>query len=65
MRWTVILATLLIIPNIMMDVLKWKLAMVSIRKLKMILAVKSILSGLTFGILAPGRVGDYGGRMVF
>ncbi len=50
--------------NWYLESLKWKTLMNPFIKLSSIEALKSILVGLSFGMVTPARLGEYGGRVL-
>lgn len=61
--WALVLAILLIPINIWLEATKFKILLGS--RPSILLAIKSILAGFAAGIVTPGRVGEYGGRLLF
>ena len=60
-----ILAMLLIFVNWGIETWKWKLLVGSVRPIKFSKAYKAVLSGVSFSIALPNRVGEYIGRMLY
>jgi hypothetical protein len=44
---------------------KWQLMMHDLQPMKYITAFKSVLSGVTFSLNTPNRIGEYGGRILY
>ena len=61
-----LLATLLLIPNWVLEAVKLRLVLSQGRsgETSFIICFKSVLSGVTLGIVTPARLGEYGGRMI-
>ncbi len=58
-------ATALIVVNWGIEALKWKLLVSTVRPVSFLLAYKAVLSGVSFSVALPNRVGEYIGRMVY
>jgi hypothetical protein len=60
--WLIII---LAIGNWGIEAVKWKLLVNKIQKISWFTALQSVLSGVTFSLNTPNRIGEYGGRMLF
>jgi hypothetical protein len=60
-----LLAILLILANWGLEALKWKLSVASIQRISLGQAFKAVLSGVTFSVTMPNRVGEYLGRVLY
>ncbi|HEY0039196.1 MAG TPA: lysylphosphatidylglycerol synthase domain-containing protein [Flavisolibacter sp.] len=60
-----VLAVLLIFVNWGIETLKWKLLVQSVRQISFFKAYKAVLSGVSFSVALPNRVGEYIGRMMY
>jgi len=58
-------ALLLIFVNWGLEAQKWKLSVASIEKIGFTQAFKAVLSGVTFSVSMPNRVGEYLGRVLY
>ncbi|HEU0112663.1 MAG TPA: lysylphosphatidylglycerol synthase domain-containing protein [Flavisolibacter sp.] len=56
---------LLIIANWGLEALKWKLSVTQIHPITFLQAFKAVLSGVTFSVTMPNRVGEYLGRVLY
>ncbi len=56
---------LLMCINWGLEAWKWKVAMIPIYPVSFRLALKAILSGVSFSVSTPNRIGEYLGRMLF
>src|SRR4029078_6440170 len=56
---------LLMIVNWGIEAFKWKLSVQKVQDVKYLTAFKAILSGTSFSVLAPNRVGEYLGRILY
>jgi len=59
------LTVLLVIPNFMCEVQKWRILMRPFYPVKWNIALKAILVGTTMAIFTPNRVGEYVGRALY
>jgi Lysylphosphatidylglycerol synthase TM region len=59
-----ILVLILVPVNWYLEAIKWKLLCKPYGQLSSNQAIRSVLSGLSLGILTPGRIGEYGGRIL-
>ena len=60
-----VFAVLLIFVNWGIETVKWKLLVNSILPIGFFKAYKAVLSGVSFSVALPNRVGEYIGRMVY
>ncbi len=60
-----VIASLLMFPNWLIESYKWKHITASIEKISFAKAIKGVLSGLCVGNLTPGRFGEFAGRILF
>jgi len=60
-----VFAVLLIFVNWGIESVKWKLLVGSIRPIGYFKAYKAVLSGVSFSVALPNRVGEYIGRMLY
>ena len=58
-------ALLLIFVNWGIEAWKWKISVAGIRNIGFIQAFKAVLSGVTFSVSMPNRVGEYLGRVLY
>lgn len=58
-------AVLLIAVNWGLEAWKWKLLVSTVRPVKFFTAYKAVLSGVSFSVALPNRVGEYIGRMMY
>ncbi|MEX2590199.1 MAG: hypothetical protein WD334_08335, partial [Chitinophagales bacterium] len=70
-RWTegnvlFLLGALFLMPvNWILESLKWKMLMQRIEPLTFTNSFRSVLSGVTFTMFTPNRIGEYAGRFLF
>ena len=53
---------LLVIPNIALESLKWKLVMRQHEQVSWFQSLKSVTAGIALGIITPNRIGDFAGK---
>lgn len=58
-------AVLLMIVNWSIEAVKWKLAVQSVQRVSFLKAFKAVLSGVSFSVSTPNRVGEYLGRLLY
>ncbi|MES1215544.1 MAG: lysylphosphatidylglycerol synthase domain-containing protein [Bacteroidota bacterium] len=63
--WNLIAVVLLMIVNWSIETLKWKLAINKIQKVNFLKAFKAVLSGVSFSVSTPNRIGEYLGRVLY
>ncbi|MEO5646842.1 MAG: lysylphosphatidylglycerol synthase domain-containing protein [Chitinophagaceae bacterium] len=60
--WSVIILAFL---NWGIEAVKWQTLMYNLQRLKFFTAFKAVLSGVTFSLNTPNRIGEYGGRILY
>ncbi|HEX2608663.1 MAG TPA: lysylphosphatidylglycerol synthase domain-containing protein [Flavisolibacter sp.] len=60
-----VIALLLIFANWGLEALKWKLSIASIYRIGFWQSFWAVLSGVTFSVTMPNRIGDYFGRVLY
>jgi hypothetical protein len=60
-----VIATVLIVVNWGLEAWKWMLLVSTVRPIKFSAAYKAVLSGVSFSVTLPNRVGEYIGRMLY
>ena len=63
--WNVLLVTILMFTNWGIEAKKWQLSVASIYPISFIKAFKAILSGVSFSVILPNRIGEYLGRLAY
>lgn len=56
---------ILMLVNWSLETIKWKLAVDKIQKVSFFTAFKAVLSGVSFSVTTPNRVGEYLGRVLY
>ena len=65
MLWNFVLVILLMGLNWSIEAWKWKLAVKKIQFLSFGKAIKAVLSGVSFSVSTPNRMGEYVGRVMY
>lgn len=60
-----VLVSSLMFFNWFIEGFKWKLLISKVEKVDFVMALKSVLIGLSVGILTPSRIGEFGGKIFF
>ena len=63
--WNVLLVIFLMFGNWGIEAKKWQLSVASIYPISFINAFKAILSGVSFSVIMPNRIGEYLGRLAY
>ncbi|MGN6293607.1 MAG: lysylphosphatidylglycerol synthase domain-containing protein [Chitinophagaceae bacterium] len=63
--WLLLAVMLLMLVNWSIETVKWKLAVQRIQKVDFSTALKAVLSGVSFSVMTPNRVGEYLGRVLY
>ena len=65
MVWNLVAVLLLMLVNWIIETIKWKLAVRKIQDVGFFTAFKAVLSGVSFSVTTPNRVGEYLGRVLY
>ena len=65
MVWNLVLVVLLMIVNWAIEAMKWKLSIQKVQRINFIKAFKAVLSGVSFSVSTPNRMGEYLGRILY
>ena len=65
MIWNLVGTLLLMVVNWSIETIKWKLAIQKIQRINFFTAFKAVLSGVSFSVTTPNRVGEYLGRVLY
>jgi uncharacterized membrane protein YbhN (UPF0104 family) len=65
MIWNLVAVFILMIVNWGIEACKWKLSVQKIQRVSFFTAFKAILSGTSFSVTTPNRVGEYLGRVLY
>jgi len=63
--WNLVLAIVLMIVNWSIEAVKWKLSIRTVQEVSFIRAFKAVLSGVSFSVSTPNRIGEYLGRVIY
>ena len=65
MWWNLAAVFVLMLANWSLETVKWKLAIEKIQKISFFTAFKAVVSGVSFSVTTPNRVGEYLGRVLY
>jgi len=65
MIWNLVGTLILMVANWSIETIKWKLAIQKIQRISFFTAFKAVLSGVSFSVTTPNRVGEYLGRVLY
>lgn len=65
MLWNLFAVIALMIVNWSIEAVKWKLSVKRIQQVSFLRAFKAILSGVSFSVSTPNRMGEYLGRILY
>ena len=63
--WNVIAVVALMVVNWSVEAVKWRLSVKAVQQVSFLKALKAILSGVSFSVSTPNRVGEYLGRVLY
>ncbi len=63
--WNIVLTLLLMIINWLIEAIKWKIAVQPVQQVSLWKAFRAVLSGVSFSVSTPNRVGEYLGRVLY
>src|SRR6185369_7053063 len=63
--WNLLAVLLLMFVNWAIEALKWKITIQKIQRVSFFTAFKAVLSGLSFSVTTPNRIGEYLGRILY
>jgi len=63
--WNLVAAIILMIINWSIEAIKWRLSIKEIQKVSFLKAFKAVLSGVSFSVSTPNRIGEYLGRLLY
>jgi uncharacterized membrane protein YbhN (UPF0104 family) len=63
--WNIVAVIVLMIVNWSIEAVKWKLAVKAIQPVSFLKAFRAVLSGVSFSVSMPNRVGEYLGRVLY
>jgi hypothetical protein len=62
---SIIGVVLLMIANWSIEAIKWKIAVKAVQRISFLKAFRAVLSGVSFSVSTPNRVGEYLGRVLY
>ncbi len=65
LAWNLVAVILLMIVNWSFEAIKWKISVKDIQQVSFFKALKAVLSGVSFSVSTPNRVGEYLGRVLY
>lgn len=65
MLWNLVMVVLLMIVNWSIETVKWQLAVKQVQKVSYGRALQAVLSGVSFSVTTPNRIGEYLGRVLY
>ena len=65
MLWNLVLVVILMIVNWSIEAVKWQLSIKQIQKVSFGRSLQAVLSGVSFSVTTPNRVGEYLGRVLY
>ncbi|PZR23386.1 MAG: hypothetical protein DI535_24170 [Citrobacter freundii] len=63
--WLLLAVMLLMLVNWSVETVKWKLAVQRVQRIDFSTALKAVMSGVSFSVMTPNRVGEYLGRVLY
>ncbi len=63
--WNLVAVILLMIVNWSIEAVKWKISVKPIQQVSFLKALRAVLSGVSFSVSTPNRVGEYLGRVLY
>jgi uncharacterized membrane protein YbhN (UPF0104 family) len=63
--WNLVAAVLFMVINWSIEAVKWKIAVRSVQEISFLKAFRAVLSGVSFSVSTPNRVGEYLGRVLY
>ncbi|MBS1654762.1 MAG: flippase-like domain-containing protein [Bacteroidetes bacterium] len=65
LAWNLVAVVLLMIVNWSIETWKWMISVQRVQPVKFFTAFKAVLSGVSFSVSTPNRVGEYVGRVLY
>jgi len=63
--WRFVAVILLMVVNWSIEAYKWKISISKIQKISFLKSLRAILSGVSFSVSTPNRIGEYFGRVLY
>lgn len=65
MIWNLIITFLLVIVNWSLEAVKWRISVEKVQRIGFMKAFRAVLSGVSFSVSTPNRIGEYLGRVLY
>lgn len=65
LAWNLVAVLLLMVVNWSIEAVKWKISVRAIQEVSFLKALRAVLSGVSFSVSTPNRVGEYLGRVLY
>lgn len=63
--WNLVIAFLLVFINWAVEAVKWRISIAGVQQVSFFRAFKAVLSGVSFSVSTPNRIGEYLGRVLY
>ena len=63
--WNLVIVILLMLVNWAIEAVKWKISIHNIQPVRFLTSFRAVLSGVSFSVNTPNRVGEYLGRVLY
>ncbi len=63
--WNLVAVLMLMIVNWGIEAIKWKISVRSVQRISCLKAFRAVLSGVSFSVSTPNRIGEYLGRILY
>jgi hypothetical protein len=63
--WNLVAVIVLMVVNWSIEAFKWRLSVKAVQQVSFLKALKAVLSGVSFSVSTPNRVGEYLGRVLY
>jgi uncharacterized membrane protein YbhN (UPF0104 family) len=63
--WNLVVVIILMVINWSIEAIKWQLSIKKLQEVNFLKAFKAVLSGVSFSVSTPNRVGEYLGRILY
>ena len=65
MVWNLAAVIVLMVVNWWIEAVKWKISVQKVQQVSLVKAFKAVMSGVSFSVTTPNRIGEYFGRILF
>jgi len=65
LSWNLVMVFLLMLLNWSLEAIKWKIAIQQIQQVSFFKSFQAVLSGVSFSVSTPNRMGEYLGRLIY